>query len=570
MDNYGNIKDDPDPGIKNETNANLFYYISGEFLKENKMYIILLIVISLAIGVLQTNGISTSTAKLMDVLHDKDKGVWNVFRILCSLYILYHVLHFVFIELNTILVTKMKQWARFKLLELVMRVNNDIFSEINFTKLNSPIHRIADLIALIISDVLAYMLPNLIFVLVIGCHFLLLSPILSLIFLIGNFFILLFYFYTFDDVLKQNKEFENEQQESDGLLIDLLSNMDKIVYRGKVKEETANFETVVDKNVKLGMDYYRTSNKNASFMTFILLVVFLISLGYLIYMQMNNQISHITFMSSLTILILFREKLAGVIEQLPNFVGYVGRMTISLKYFEHINIHFEKVLKNNRFVENEIPFHKIKFENVSYKYTTGKFIFQNKSVETTFNDHKIVGITGPSGSGKSTFIKLLIKMYPCQEGKIYIDGIDIVDLDPLYIRRNITYVNQTSKLFDKKVIENMMYGCHNKEKCEYLLKKIMKYPTIFKLYKNMDIYTKDSGLLGENLSGGQRQVVNMIGGFINPSKILVLDEPTNALDPILKKEVIQMISDFKEFKQCIVIITHDKDVFSIFDSEVKI
>ena len=102
-----------------------------------------------------------------------------------------------------------------------------------------------------------------------------------------------------------------------------------------------------------------------------------------------------------------------------------------------------------------------------------------------------------------------------------------------------------------------------------LLKKIMKYPTIFKLYKNMDIYTKDSGLLGENLSGGQRQVVNMIGGFINPSKILVLDEPTNALDPILKKEVIQMISDFKEFKQTIVIITHDKDVFSIFDSEVK-
>jgi len=103
-----------------------------------------------------------------------------------------------------------------------------------------------------------------------------------------------------------------------------------------------------------------------------------------------------------------------------------------------------------------------------------------------------------------------------------------------------------------------------------LLKKIMKYPTIFKLYNNMDIYTKDSGLLGENLSGGQRQVVNMIGGFINPSKILVLDEPTNALDPILKKEVIQMIADFKVYKQCIIIITHDKDVFSIFESEIKI
>lgn len=551
---------------------NIFYYLLAEFMKENKMYILCLVLISLAVGVLQTNGISKLTATLIASLQDKKTqgGVWTIFQMLCGLFIAFHALQYAFIELNTILVTKMRQWARFKLLELVMRVNNDIFSDSNFTKLNSPIHRIADLSASIIADILAYMLPNFLFVIVIGIHFLLLSPVLSLIFLIGNSIILTFYFYTFEYILVKNKEFEDEQQETDGLLIDLLSNMDKIVYRGKVEDESEMFEKVADKNTRLSMEYFRTSNQISSAMTLVLLLVFLISLGYLIYMQRTNEITHVTFVGSLTILILFHEKLGALIDQLPNFVGYVGRMAISLKYFEHVNIHFEKVLKQDRFAEKDIPFHNIKFDNVSYKYTTGKYIFQNKTIETTFTDHKIVGITGPSGSGKSTFIKLLIKMYPCQEGNIFIDNVNIVDLDPLYIRRNITYVNQTSKLFDKKVIENMMYGCHNKEKCEILLKKIMKYPTIFKLYKNMDIYTKDSGLLGENLSGGQRQVVNMIGGFINPSKILVLDEPTNALDPILKKEVIQMISDFKEFKQAIVIITHDKDVFSIFDSEVKI
>ena len=549
---------------------NIFYYLLAEFLKENKVYILFLIVISLAVGILQTSGISKLTATLIASLQEKNKSVWTVFQMLCGLYIAFHVLQYFFIELNTVLVTKMRQWARFKLLELVMRVNNDIFSDSNFTKLNSPIHRIADLSASIISDILAYMLPNFLFVVVIGIHFLMLSPALSLIFLIGNMIILSFYFYTFDYILQKNKEFEDEQQETDGLLIDLLSNMDKIVYRGKVEDESVMFEKVADKNATLSMDYYRTSNRISSVMTFVLLFVFLLSLGYLIYMQRNGELSHVMFMSSMTILILFHEKLGALIDQLPNFVGYVGRMAISLKYFEHVNIHFEKVLQQDRFVEKNIPFHKIKFENVSYKYTTGKYIFQNKSMETILSDHKIVGITGPSGSGKSTFIKLLIKMYPCHEGKIFIDDVNIADLDPLYIRRNITYVNQTSKLFDKKVIENMMYGCHNKEKCELLLKKIMKYPTIFKLYKNMDIYTKDSGLLGENLSGGQRQVVNMIGGFINPSRILVLDEPTNALDPILKKEVIQMIADFKEFKQAIIIITHDKDVFSIFDSEIKL
>ena len=558
--------------MNNDDPPNIFYYLLAEFLKENKIYILLLIIISLAVGILQTSGISKLTANLIASLQDKkgQGGVWTIFQMLCGLYITFHALQYVFVELNTILVTKMRQWARFKLLELVMRVNNDIFSDVNFTKLNSPIHRIADLSASIIADILAYMLPNFIFVVVIGIHFLMLSPMLSLIFLIGNSIILTFYFYTFDYILEKNKEFEDEQQETDGILLDLLSNMDKIVYRGKVEDESQMFEKVADKNARLSMEYYTTSNKISSAMTLVLLVVFLISLFYLIYMHRNNEITHIMFMSSFTILILFNEKLGALIDQLPNFVGYVGRMAIALKYFEHVNVHFEKVLENNRFAEKDIPFQKIKFDNVSYKYTTGKYIFQNKSAETSFSDHKIVGITGPSGSGKSTFIKLLIKMYPCQEGNITIDDVNITELDPLYIRQNITYVNQTSKLFDKKVIENMMYGCHNKEKCESLLKKIMKYPTIFKLYKNMDIYTKDSGLLGENLSGGQRQVVNMIGGFINPSRILVLDEPTNALDPILKKEVIQMISDFKEYKQAIVIITHDKDVFSIFDSEVKL
>ena len=86
----------------------------------------------------------------------------------------------------------------------------------------------------------------------------------------------------------------------------------------------------------------------------------------------------------------------------------------------------------------------------------------------------------------------------------------------------------------------------------------------------MDIITKESGQLGENLSGGQRQVVNMISGFINPSKILILDEPTNALDPELKREVIGLIQDFKKYKKTIFIITHDKDVFEIFDEEIKL
>jgi ATP-binding cassette subfamily B (MDR/TAP) protein 1 len=167
-------------------------------------------------------------------------------------------------------------------------------------------------------------------------------------------------------------------------------------------------------------------------------------------------------------------------------------------------------------------------------------------------------------------MKLLLKLYRPTSGSIYVDGENVDNIDSDYIRKHVTYVNQSSKLFDKKIIDNMMYGCSDKEVCANHLEDIMQYQKIKELYKNMDIRNKKSGALGEGLSGGQRQVVNIIGGLINPSKILILDEPTNALDPELKTEILGLIQEYKKYKQCIIIITHDRDAYSLFDETVQI
>jgi ABC-type bacteriocin/lantibiotic exporter with double-glycine peptidase domain len=150
-----------------------------------------------------------------------------------------------------------------------------------------------------------------------------------------------------------------------------------------------------------------------------------------------------------------------------------------------------------------------------------------------------------------------------------IDGVDIKTIDPTYIRENITYVNQNSRLFDRQVLENILYGCKNKDKCTDHLKEILAFDKIHELYRNVSL-DSDAGPLGENLSGGQRQVANLISGLINPTKILILDEPTNALDPSLKQEVLALIQKFRDYKSCIMIITHDRDVFSLFDETIEI
>jgi ABC-type glutathione transport system ATPase component len=74
-------------------------------------------------------------------------------------------------------------------------------------------------------------------------------------------------------------------------------------------------------------------------------------------------------------------------------------------------------------------------------------------------------------------------------------------------------------------------------------------------------------VLGEKLSGGERQITNIISGVISESSVLILDEPTTGLDVELKRGVLEMIEEEKE-KKCIIIISHDKEVFRLFDETI--
>jgi ABC-type branched-subunit amino acid transport system ATPase component len=268
-------------------------------------------------------------------------------------------------------------------------------------------------------------------------------------------------------------------------------------------------------------------------------------------------------------ILLYRDKMNTVIQQIPDSIEFLGRSDAVLKHFNNMADGLHKINEKN-YKDVDLVFKTVKFENVSYEYSSSKKpVFENLNLTLQTHD-KIIGIIGLSGNGKSTLMKLLLKLYRPTKGSIYIDGENIDKIDSDYIRKNVTYVNQSSKLFDKKIIDNMMYGCSDEDICNKNLEDIMEYKKIKELYRNMDIRNKKSGALGEGLSGGQRQVVNIIGGLINPSRILILDEPTNALDPELKHEILGLIKEYKKHKQCIIIITHDRDAYSLFDETVQI
>jgi ABC-type multidrug transport system fused ATPase/permease subunit len=302
-------------------------------------------------------------------------------------------------------------------------------------------------------------------------------------------------------------------------------------------------------------------------------IVMFSSMYYILSLFIQKKIDTITVVTFLTILIMYRDNISDTIQSVPHNMDLAGRIDIVLREFnEMINNEDIKELMKTRgeYTTVKLPFDTISFKDVSFKYpASDQPVFQHYNKELDLPG-KIIGITGMSGNGKSSFVKLILRLHDATGGNIYIDGMDIKKIDPTYIRENITYVNQNSRLFDRKVLENILYGCKDSSKCNGHLKEILEYDKIQELYRNIDLQDGYAGALGENLSGGQRQVANLISGLINPTKILVLDEPTNALDPELKREVLSLIQHFRSYKKCIMIITHDRDVFQLFDETVEI
>ena len=360
-------------------------------------------------------------------------------------------------------------------------------------------------------------------------------------------------------------------------IIDSFNNIDKIIYRGQVKNEIDIFNNKTKECTDFTIDMMRYMTNHSFVMNTIIYIIIIISLWYLIRLYFKKKMDVTTFITFLSMLMMYRDDISSTVQRLPNYIESFGRIELIVDEFEDMIGHDKKdrilqsiISDKNPYTAVELPFESIIFDNVTFKYDKrDQIIFKNYNKQLFLKD-KIVGITGLSGNGKSSFVKLIMRLHDCSEGTIYIDGQDLKTLDPYYIRQNITYVNQNARLFDRKIIDNILYGCKDVSVCNENLREILSYSKIQELYKNVDITTSDAGPLGENLSGGQRQVINIISGLINPTKILILDEPTNALDPELKRELLTILNNFRKYKKCIMIITHDRDVYSLFDETIEI
>ncbi|XP_008192744.1 ATP-binding cassette sub-family B member 10, mitochondrial isoform X2 [Tribolium castaneum] len=177
--------------------------------------------------------------------------------------------------------------------------------------------------------------------------------------------------------------------------------------------------------------------------------------------------------------------------------------------------------------EGHIQFNDIQF---SYPARDDVRIFENFKLE--ISPGKMVAVVGPSGSGKSTLAALLLRLYDPAKGQVLLDGQDIKEIDPSWLRRHVGTVSQEPVLFSCSIRDNILYGADDPSKVtEDELVQVAKEANVYEFVQQLpDGFDTLVGERGVMLSGGQKQRIAIARALIKDPKILLLDEATSALD----------------------------------------
>lgn len=210
----------------------------------------------------------------------------------------------------------------------------------------------------------------------------------------------------------------------------------------------------------------------------------------------------------------------------------------------------------------------IRFEGVTFKYL-GTDILKKLSFEV--KPGSVVAITGSSGSGKSTILNLLTKLYEADEGKIYIDKREVSQIDPVWIRMNVSYVTQEPILFMGTIFENPRYGNENFDISEENLINAAKLADADEFIRAMpEGYKTQIGEKGMTLSGGQRQRIVLARALVKNPKILIMDESTSSLDPESERQIVKGLQKVVKDRTCLI-VTHKLESYqSIITQNIKL
>lgn len=196
----------------------------------------------------------------------------------------------------------------------------------------------------------------------------------------------------------------------------------------------------------------------------------------------------------------------------------------------------------------------IEFKNVSFKYP-GSNNYSLKNINLKINNGEHLAVVGRNGSGKTTFIKLMCRLYDVTEGEILINGVNIKDYTEESINRLYSVVFQDFQMFSLPVSDNISADKkYDRERMLDCLEQANIKDRILNMPNKENSYLyKDIDKTGVEISGGEAQKLALARALYKNSPVVILDEPTAALDPVAENEIYNRFNSFVENKTAIYI-----------------
>jgi ABC-type bacteriocin/lantibiotic exporter with double-glycine peptidase domain len=364
-------------------------------------------------------------------------------------------------------------------------------------------------------------------------------------------FYYVFVYFLFKYLLGFDIEKNKAQDKMYECLVDCFNNFSSIYAFNQQPQEKQRFYDFIFKDYKERVIMSWSKYLTAASLWGGVTVSLFVSLNYLIYYEYTQKkidaetlIS--TFIVTFSIIRLYEKAVLNA----DRYSDIYGKVLDTENFFNEISRYNMNANKKNinRFKNGDIV-----FKGVYHKYKD-QLVLEN--IDIHIEKGEKVAFVGQIGSGKTTLIKLLLGFQILNMGKITIGDMDVNHISNTQLRENIFYIPQKPKLFNRTLYENITYGIEKKPSKESILRllddlKLQDIRTVFE-----DKMDRSVGVEGNELSGGQRQIVWLLRAFYRQAPVLVLDEPTAALDPATKILVMDIIKRINIGKT-VIIVSHD-------------
>jgi len=457
-------------------------------------------------------------------------------------------------KLETIIIPEFNKFVSNLLFKKILYFYENNYADLELGKILVRINSLPSIIRELTTDLFTWLVPKAITLIIINLYFFYYNFNLGIISLV--FLILIFWYniYNYSDCIDiSNKRYMVYEDKSEAIQ-DKLSNLYSIYSSDKINDEIKSYNDITEKFKKLQTNAMLCSNTIKNNNSIFTLIFFIIMLAFSASLYNNNSITKETLIALYLTLNFYIPSLTTLITYLPDYTNHMGIITSVNDYIKQINI--DRIIKPDINLLNG----SIIIKNLTFGYSNEKKIFNDFNLEIKPNEK--IAIVGKSGNGKSTLIKLIMGYYKVPDNTIFIDDQDINQYSLSSLRTKISYINQNTKLFNKTIFENIQYG--NNMSIDFINTLIIKYD-LQNIFKNLPkAFDTNVGVNGDSLSGGQKQIIQLLRSYTKSNKIMILDEPTSALDDETRLAVLKIIKDIS-INSTLIIITHDVNNLDIVD-----